>query len=290
MLTSWTWKYLKTPMFTLATFSLSVVFSRGYKIYHNKIPLKQRNTCIQYPCYAAKSLQSCPTLCYPIDGSPPGFPVPGILQARTLEWVAISFSNAWKWKVKVKSLSHVWLFVTPRTAAYQAPLSMLFSRQEYWSGVPSPSLDYPRQHIRKQRHYFSDKDLYSQSYGFSSSHIEMWELDHKECLSPKNWCFWIVVLEKGLESPLDCKEIKPVNPKGDQSWIFIGRTEAEAPVLWPADAKSRLIGKDPDAGKDWRQEWMRWQRMTWRDDIIDSMNTSLSKFREMVKDREAFPG
>ena len=89
---------------------------------------------------AAKSLQSCLTLCDPIDGSPPGFPVPGILQARTLEWVAISFSNAWKWKVKGKSLSHVRLFTTPWTAAYQAPPSMGFSRQEYWSGVPLPSL------------------------------------------------------------------------------------------------------------------------------------------------------
>ena len=93
--------------------------------------------CIIYP--AAKSLQSCPTLCDPIDGSPPGSPVPGILQARTLEWVAISFCNAWKWKVKVKSLSRVWLVATPWTAAHQAPLSLGFSRQEYWSGVPLPS-------------------------------------------------------------------------------------------------------------------------------------------------------
>ena len=88
---------------------------------------------------AAKSLQSCPTLCDPIDGSPPGCAVPGILQARTLEWVAISFSNAWKWKVKVKSLSHFHLLATPWTAAYQAPLPMGFSRQEYWSGLPLPS-------------------------------------------------------------------------------------------------------------------------------------------------------
>ena len=88
---------------------------------------------------AAKSLQLCPTLCDPIDGSPPGSPIPGILQARTLEWVAISFSNAWKWKVKGKSLSRVWLFTTPWTSFYQAPLSMGFSRQEYWSGVPLPS-------------------------------------------------------------------------------------------------------------------------------------------------------
>ena len=90
-------------------------------------------------CYA-KSLQSCPTLCYPIDGSLPGSPVPGILKARTLEWVAISFSNAWKWKVKVKSPSRVWLLATPWTAAYQAPPSMGFARQEYWSGVPLPSV------------------------------------------------------------------------------------------------------------------------------------------------------
>ena len=89
---------------------------------------------------AAKSLQLCPTLCDPVDGSPPGSPIPGILQARTLEWVAIFFSNAWKWKVKVKSLSRVQLFATPGTEAYQAPPSMGFSRQEYWSGVPSPSL------------------------------------------------------------------------------------------------------------------------------------------------------
>ena len=96
--------------------------------------------CHQFPLpAAAKSLQSCPTLCDPIDGSPPGSPVPGILQARTLEWVASAFSNAWKWKVKVKSLSRVRLFSTPWTAAYQAPRSMGFSRQEYWSGVPLPS-------------------------------------------------------------------------------------------------------------------------------------------------------
>ena len=96
----------------------------------------------------------------------------------------------------------------------------------------------------------------SQSYGFSSSHVWMWELDHKEGWGPKNWCFWTVVLEKTLESPLDCKEIQPVHPKGNQSWIFIGRTDAEVeiPILWPPDAKNWLIWKDPDAGKDWRWE------------------------------------
>ena len=96
----------------------------------------------------------------------------------------------------------------------------------------------------------------SQSYGFSSSHVWMWELDYKESWALKNWCFWTVVLEKTLESPLDCKEIQPVHPKGNQSWIFIRRTdvEAETPILWPPDTKNRLTGKDTDAGKDWRQE------------------------------------
>ena len=109
---------------------------------------------------------------------------------------------------------------------------------------------------KKQRHYFADKGPSSQSYGFFNSHVWMWELDYKESWVLKNWCFWTVVLKKALESPLDSKEIKPVNPKGSQSWIFTGRTdaEAEAPILWPPDVKNWLTGKDPDAGKDWRQE------------------------------------
>ena len=110
----------------------------------------------------------------------------------------------------------------------------------------------PRQHIKKQRHYFPNKGPSTQGYGFPSSHVRMWELDWKESWAPKNWCIWTVVLEKTLENPLDCKEIQPVNPKGNRLWILIGRTddEAEAPILWPRDAKSWLIGKDPDAGKD----------------------------------------
>ena len=118
------------------------------------------------------------------------------------------------------------------------------------------SNDQPRWHIKKQRRYFANKGLSSQSYGFSSSHVWLWELDYKESGVPKNWCFWTVVLEKTLESPLHCKEIHPVNPKGNQSSIFIGRTDAEAetPILWPPDAKNWLIWKDPDAGKDWRGE------------------------------------
>ena len=113
-----------------------------------------------------------------------------------------------------------------------------------------------RQHIKKQKHYFANKGPSSQSYGFSSSHVWMWELDYRESWAPKNWCFWTVVLEKTLESPLNCMEIQPVYPKGNQSWIFVGRTGAvaETPILWPSGAKNRLIGKDPDAGNDWGQE------------------------------------
>ena len=118
------------------------------------------------------------------------------------------------------------------------------------------SYDQPRQHIIKQRHYFANKGPSSQGYGFSSSHVWMWELDYKESWVQENWYFWTVVLEKTLESPLDCKEIQPVHPKGNQLWMFIGRTdvEAETPIPWSPDVKNWLIWKDPDAGKDWRQK------------------------------------
>ena len=116
------------------------------------------------------------------------------------------------------------------------------------------SYDKPRQHFKKQRHHFVDKGLSSQSYGFSSSRIWMWELDNKEGRALKKWCFQIVMLGKTLETPMACKEINPVNPKGKQPWMFIGRTDAEALILWPPDAKSWLTGKDPNAGKDWRRE------------------------------------
>ena len=152
------------------------------------------------------------------------------------------------------------------------------------------SYDKPRQHITKQKYHFADRRLSSQSYGFSSGHIWMWEFNCEESWVPKNWCFWTVMLEKTLENPLDNKEIKPVNPKGNQSWIFTGRTDAEAevPILWLPDTESQLIRKDPDAGKDWGQKEKGWQGIRWLDGISDSVDMSLSKFREMVKDREAW--
>ena len=125
-----------------------------------------------------------------------------------------------------------------------------------------------RQHIKKQRHYFANKSPSSQGYGFSGSHVWMWELDYKESWAQKNWCFWIVVLEKTLESPLDCKEIKPVHPKGNQSWIFIGRTDAETPILWPPDVKNWLTEKTLMLGKiEGRRDdrgWDDWMAsLTW---------------------------
>ena len=152
------------------------------------------------------------------------------------------------------------------------------------------SYDQPRQHIKKQKHYFANKVPSIQGYDFSSGHVWMLELYYKESWAPKNWCFWTVVLEKTLESPLDCKEIQPVHPKGDQPWDFFGRNDAKAetPVLWLLHAKGWLIGKDPDAGRDWGQgeKGTTEDEMAGRHHWLDGRESEWT--RELVMDREVW--
>ena len=144
------------------------------------------------------------------------------------------------------------LFLAPKSL--QMVTSVMKFKNNQTLAPWKKSYDQPRQHIKKQRHYFANKSPSTQCYGSSISRVWMWELDCEEGWAPKNRCFLTVVLEKTLESPLESMNIQPFHPKGNQSWLFVGRTDAEAetPILWPPDAKNWLIGKDPDAGKDWR--------------------------------------
>ena len=237
---------------------------------------------------AAKSLQSCPTLCDPIDGSLPGSSIHGILQARTLEWVAIFFSNAWKWKVKVKSLSRVWLLVTPRTVGYQAPPSMGFSRQEYWSVVPLPSpipvlqTAYPR---HKEVKYIVQPLHGSQLWHGEGACITQWNYEPWRIDAFKLWCWRRLLRVPWTARRSNQSILKGINPEYLLEGLMMKlKLQYFGHLMQRVNSleKTLMLGKSEDGRRRGKQ------RRRSLDSITDSMDMNLSKLQETVEDREAW--